>query len=331
MPCNVPAATARTRLAMKQSEYGVVPALQNTPPGMLKGSHILFLLSCLAATPAWARAQKTPGLKAPVLEASKQEPQKKSSVKPILALTLRPTWYQSETLFEMENSVEAGIQFSEKFALSYNQDFNTNISKTGNVSDAGDFTPSAQDGFLRMNFRKIRESDDKLTTFSDQVRVYFPTEPVKRDAGMVTIVRNYFVFDRKFSSTLNFTVYETPILHVYDRDSRTGSDGKQSANPVFENRFVIEPAISLTSKLTLGLPLNLYTVKFRDAGDKVDKSGEWIPNLTFSPWLELSVTDNLLFGLYYETGNFAEKTDSGLVWTDGQKSGLFQAYVRLGI
>ncbi len=328
---NVRAATRSARPRMKQAEYGLVLALHSSPDGMLRGFHILFLFAVLTATPAWARAPKAPGLSGNALRTTRKEEPKKGGAKPLLLVTVRPTWYQSETLFELENTIEAGIQFSDKFALTYVQDFNTNISKTGNAADAGDVTPVLQDGFIRMNFFKIRESDDKLFTFNDQVRVYFPTEQVKRDAGLVTIVRNYFVFTRKISESVNFWFYEVPILHVYDRAERTLSDGKTQANPVFENRLILEPMFTLFPRVTLGIPINLSTVKFRDAGEKAAKSGEWIPSITITPWLEWAATDFMTFGMYYETGNLSEVTDAGLVWTTGQTSGLFQAYVRFGL
>jgi hypothetical protein len=290
-----------------------------------------ILIALLIAAPAWARSQKTPGLlKGPVLEGWGKE-RTKESAKPLLAVTLRPTWYQSEPTFEMQNTVELGIKFNSKFALSYVQDFSTNVSKTGDLAQAGDFTPVWYDGFLRLNFSKVSESDDKLFSYSDQVRVYFPTNDEKRDAGMLTILRNYFVFDRTISKSLNFTFYEVPILHIYDRAGSTNAAGKPVANPILENRIILEPSVKLSSSVTLGLPLNFTVVKFRDFQEKAEKNAEWVPSLTFSPWIEWQISDPLLLGFYYETASVADKTDGGLVWTDGQKSGYYQAYLRIGL
>jgi hypothetical protein len=296
---------------------------------MARGIYILFVALSLVAAPAMARSQKTPGLKGPVMEAEGKE-KPKSGAKPILAVTLRPTWYQSEPTFEMQNTAELGVQFTEKFALSYVQDFSTNVSKTGSLADAGDFTPTWYDGFIRMNFKKVSESDDKLFSFSDQVRVYLPTDPTKREAGFITTIRNYFVFDRKVTGSMGFTFYEVPILHVYDRAGTTDDKGKGTASPIFENRIILEPTVEIVPKVTLGLPLNFHVVKFREF-DKAENSGEWVPTLTFSPWIEWQMTDLLLLGFYYETASVAKKTDAGLVWTDGQHTGYYQAYLKIAL
>ncbi len=296
---------------------------------MGRPTHILWIW-LLVPAPLWARGQKTPGLHEPVLQAQGQAPSREGA-KPILAVTLRPTWYQSEATFEMQNTVELGAKFNDNFALSYAQDFSTNVAKSGGVAAAGDFTPAWYDGFFRLNFSKIRQSEDKLFSFSDQVRVYLPTNPAKREAGLITALRNYFVFDRKVTSHMNFTFYEVPILHLYDRSGNTDAKGKSVANPIFENRIVMEPSFTPVPGVTVGLPLNVIVVKFRDFGPKADNSGEWIPALTFSPWIEWQISAPLTLGFYYETASVAEKTDVGIVWTDGQRAGYYQAYLRLAL
>jgi hypothetical protein len=293
---------------------------------MGRGTYIFLCLLCLPGA-AWARSARSSTTSGPVVRAQKKEPPKESA-KGIFALTLRPTWIQNDPTFQMENTVEAGIQFHPNFSLSYAQDFNTNTSKTGSF---GDFTPSWQDGFLRFKFNNVSQSDDKLFTYNHQLRVYLPIEQTKRDAGFITAIRNYFLFDRKVSSALTFTVYEVPILHIYDRAGSTNSKGEQVANPLFENRFILEPTISLLSNLQVGLPLNLYLVRYQDFGETAKKSGEWIPSVTFSPWIEWQMVPAVALGFYYETATVAEKTDAGLVWTDGQKAGYYQAYIRLGL
>lgn len=276
----------------------------------------------MAASSAFARSPKAPGV-------AQTKATEESGPKPIVAVTIRPTWFQNEPTFHLENTVELGIQASPNFAFSYVQDFNTNEAKSGRLSDAGNFDPVWQDGFFRLRFSNVRQSDDKLLSFSDQLRVYLPTEPTKRDAGLVTMIRNYFIFDRKLSDSFAFTFYEVPILHVYDRAGHTNAKNEAEANPIFENRVILEPTIKFGSSITVGLPLNFYLIKYRDFGDTAKLSGEWNPVLTFSPWIEWQILAPLTLGFYYETGSLAQKTDVGLVWSDGQRAGYYQAYVRL--
>ncbi len=291
----------------------------------------ILLASMFAGSAVWARAQKAPGLPTgPVLKGEGKERPKEDSAKAIAIFTVRPTWYQGDPTFEMQNTVELGIKFSDKFALSYSQDFNTNTTKTGNYSQA-ELAPILFDGFIRANFSKVSVSDDKLFSYSNQLRVYFPTNSDKRDAGMLTTVRDYFVFDRTITSSLSFTFYEVPIVHVYDRSGYTDGKGKDVAHPIFENRVILEPSFKVFPKVTLGVPLNFTLVKFRDHSAKATNNDEWVPSLTFSPWIEWQVTDPIALGFYYETASVADKTEAGLVWTDGQKAGFYQFYLRVGL
>lgn len=310
----------------------VVHPLQNQPLGMGRRTHSLVLVALLGVSlaPAYGRAPKPAAAAAPAtLKTEKREEKKGDRLRLLLELTVRPTWFQNEPTFHLENTAEIGFKIGDHTTLSYAQDFNSNESPAGRLSEAGNFTPVLQDGFLRMRFKNIRKSDDGLFTFSDQLRVYLPTAATKRDAGMLTAIRNYFVLNRSITPSFDFTFYECPILHVYDRDGAKNAKGDKVANPIFENRIILEAGLKPWSNVSIGIPLNFYLTRYRNFGDDAKLSGEWEPTLTFSPNVEWEIVPLVTLGFWYETGSLTQKTDFGVQWSDGQKSGYYQGYVRL--
>lgn len=238
------------------------------------------------------------------------------------ALELRPSWDTLRGTFNSENSAQLGLNLN-TWQVSYNQDIDTTASgaQTPDVAHS----PIIQDGHLKVVVPNLWT--DGTTSFTNEFRGYFPTNSQRRDAGMMTALRNYFIFTHRFSPTVSFSFIEAPILHVYSEagtDSPTGS----SANPVFENRNIVSFNMNLGPTVTLSLPLHFYATKHRDYKPTAANNAEWTPAFFAWPELRWAVSSNLTLGTAYRTNSFFKVVETGTVPGDG--GGAFQGILAVG-
>ncbi len=213
------------------------------------------------------------------------------------ALDMRPSMAASGAdSFHTENSVELGINLTEDINVSYLQAFNTNIAR--HRGDGTGLDLYAFDGFFRARFAPIWKSADESLTFTYAPRVFTPTFKARRDAGMITTVRNYFTLSKKVSSVVTVTGSIIPIFHAYSRTG-SGSGTDASANPVFENRVYAIVDISLTDKLSLSLPLFFHQTRHLNYQAGAKNNDAWSLLVWTYPELLYAVTPKLTVGVAF--------------------------------
>jgi len=240
---------------------------------------------------------------------------------------IRPTVaLRGQDSFRSEDSVELGYRFNPSFQLLYHQDFWTNLYNSSLVGGAEGVGLIVHDGYFDWFSDRVWESQDKSLFISYEGRLYAPTFSSRREAGMMTALRNYLIVGKKVNETVSVNFVETPIIHFYDRASHLGK-----ANPALENRMTLELALSLTSKLGLSLPLSWSAMKMRavegsSGGNKVE-SFVWI-----NPELSYSLNDNYLVGLgYYDTTSLVKSDFSSLQIFEGLEDGVVQMFLRASL
>lgn len=244
---------------------------------------------------------------------------RKRTANPVVSgfLDLRPGMSTTTGDLNSENSIGLGTGLSPSTALSYVQEFNS-------VNSEGTQDLQMGDGSLRLHLGSLWERKDWNISFSDQVRIYFPTVSQKRDAGMILSIRNYFIWRMQVSESVAFEFCEVPIVHIYNEDGVVNEAGA-SANPSFENRIMVGPSFRLAERITLGATLHFYTQKFRDFDPAAQNNDEWIPTLFFWPEINFALSSGFYTGFGYRTENLMTTTTGGTTLADGLGTGLFQA------
>jgi hypothetical protein len=234
---------------------------------------------------------------------------------------IRPSFDTKDSGFFSENCAHLGMKFGSQTSLRYVQQINTvptsSEEKSGSVA--------LSDGYMRADFSDIVRGFEDRVGMSLETRVYVPTDSAKKDAGMISIWRNYLKLSNQVSQSVAFKFAAVPILHFYNK-SGVASAGSASANPIFENRFILGPDIALSESVSLSLPVHFYLVKFR-AFAPADNSDSWTQYLGFEPELTYSITPNYYFGAAYRTTNLIQQEETGATLNDGFAKGAIQAVV----
>lgn len=242
-------------------------------------------------------------------------------------LDLRPTMaLRGQDSFRSEDSVELGYRFNPSFQLLYHQDFWTNIYNSSLVGGAEGLGLVVHDGYFDWFSDRVLESRDKSLFVSYEGRLYTPTFAPRREAGMITALRNYLIVGKKVNEAISLNFVETPIVHFYDRATHLGK-----ANPALENRMTFELALSLTSQLGLSLPLSWSAVKMR-AIDGMTDSGKVESFVWINPELSYRLNDNYLVGMgYYDTTSLVKSDFSSLQIFEGLEDGVVQMFLRASL
>ncbi|MFM8269579.1 MAG: hypothetical protein ACKN9V_05255 [Pseudomonadota bacterium] len=235
-------------------------------------------------------------------------------------LDIRPSDVFKDTdSFRMENSVSFGYRFPSQFQMLYQQEIWSNLSSSPTLPGGPQGSVFARDGFFSFTTDKFWKSEDESWFATYEGRAYLPTFAARRDAGMLTAVRNYFILGKKVNPYLTMTVTEAPVLHLYSQDSFNGK-----ANPVFESRFQLKAALNLTSQLTLGLPLIWQRTKMRESAGAA-KSGIWDNFVWINPEIYYALDSHYTLGLaYYDLTGLAKNDFSDLQILDGLRDGVVQ-------
>jgi hypothetical protein len=231
---------------------------------------------------------------------------------------LRPSdVFKGEDTFRMENSAELGYRFNPKLQLTYKQEIWGNLVQPSLSASPNNFF--VRDGWVDVLCDKVFVNEDQSLFFTYEGRAYLPTFETRRNAGMVTAVRNYATVGKKPTGWMTVSATETPIAHFYSQDSYLGK-----ANPVFENRFQLKAGINLTSKLSLSLPLIWQATKMR-LSQGASKSGIWDNYVWINPEIFYAVDPHLVMGLgYYDVGSLMKNDLSDTQIGDGLRDGVVQ-------
>jgi len=285
--------------------------LESEMPKLSLVTWLFFLTLPFAGT-----AQAAPTLEEQPAAISAEIP----SGKFIGTLDIRPSDVFKDTDgFRMENSVSFGYRFPSQVKVLYQQEVWSNLTTSPSLPGGPQGSIFARDGFFSFVSDSFWKSDDAQWFTSYEGRAYLPTFAVRRDAGMLTAIRNYFTLGKKLSPWATVTLTETPIAHVFSTNAFNGK-----ANPIFENRFQVKATLNLTSQLTLGLPLIWQSTKMRQSPG-ASKSGIWDNYIWVNPELFYALDSNYTLGLaYYDLSGLTKNDLSDLQIMEGLRDGVVQ-------
>ena len=255
-----------------------------------------------------------------------QEDSQEASKKVFGTIDLRPSAVlKGQDTFRFENSAELGYQLSKKFQVLYHQDFLMNLYNPSAQSGAQGLGLQAQDGFFDWFREAWVESTDGTFSVSYEGRLYLPVASNRRDAGLITALRNYFIFGKKVSNRVTFNFIEAPIFHFYDRP-----DFKGRANPILENRLGLQLALKLADKWSLSLPLLWSATKLRSMSSSSNADLDhfvWInPELSYAP------NEKYTVGMgYYDNTSLLTSDLSAFQVGEGLEDGIVQCFVRANL
>ncbi len=204
------------------------------------------------------------------------------------SLELRPYYKSKVGETHTENEAMLGYQFNKNVNAVYRHYINTNIYNPADSTTGLNLTSGG--GFAQVKVNNIWQSG--VTAFNYEGRVYSPTAKGDRDAGFITLVRNYFKLKNDLNKTLTLTVAEVPMFYV-----TTKSGGPDGANRVFQNRVIAMASVNFTDKLSLDVPFlyDVFTTK-----EHAGKAGSTGHDLWFYPELNYAVAPHWDIGMAFE-------------------------------
>lgn len=236
---------------------------------------------------------------------------------------IRPSHYV-DTL-RTENYLDLGYKTGNHHFI-IEQDFNTNLYNPSSTTGYSGADVEIRDTFLRYKYNNVWESDDKVFSLSYELRPFLPTFKSRRDAGMITIVRNYAKFAAKVSDSVTLSLWEIPIAHIYNRSGNFNSAGEAVPNAAFENRIYFIADWSMSERWSLSFPLMLNSARLREFGGK---GGNWDHYLWIYPELDYAIDANYTVGLsWYNDAGFTKGDLSETTLESGFKNGVTQLVFR---
>lgn len=250
-----------------------------------------------------------------------------TSSKFIGVLDIRPTVAtKGQDSFRFENSAQIGYQFSPVFNLIYDQNFWMNLYNSSLVGGAEGIGFIPQDGYFDWTRDRVLESKDKTLSLAYEGRLIMPTMGSRREAGMITVLRTYFILGKKLSEAVSLSLVEAPILHAYSQAAHNGK-----ANPLVENRVGLQVSLNLSKQLSFSFPLIWSATKMRSAPG--NKSSGNIENFVWiNPELSYSIDSHYNVGLgYYDTSSLMSSDLSAFQIGDGLVDGVVQVFLRASL
>lgn len=238
-------------------------------------------------------------------------------------VTLRPSLaIEGADYFVSDNEVMLGYQFHPQSTLSYTQHIHSS-------SVTGSDGVRSHDGFLKYKYASLW-SNNSGTSLTHQPRIYLPTASSKRDAGMITAVRNYLILTQKFTESMSVSLYEVPILHVYSRAAATGV----KANPVAENRVYLGFNANLTNALSFEFLIMEFSTRTASVSGAAN-SAAWTHLVAAYSEIMYSLSPRVAVGAAYESANNGTSLMTpglgGFQISDGLKDGVISAVLSVSL
>jgi len=236
----------------------------------------------------------------------------------------RPSYRMLVGEFHSEDSATLGYQFDQKNSVVYKQDFNTNIYEPKSAAVSG-LNASLADGYLKEKFNDLY-NDGKLS-LSYEGRQYLPTSTVRRDAGMVTALRNYVKL--KYQATSNFALSfeEVPVIHIYSSAGTITGKGPL-ANPVFENRASVGLEYVFSDKIKFMCPFLVSDLRTRGYSSLAENNEKWLHRIWINPEVYYTVNSNVIVGLGFYSENLIQNNNfTDMIVDRGIEQGTVQFIV----
>lgn len=231
----------------------------------------------------------------------------------------RPSYISKIGEMHTEDAVELGYDFNPGTSLFYRQELTTNLYNPGNVSG---IDSNAGDGSIRGTLYNLLPLEGTPYTFGYEGRVYLPTMERRRDAGMISTIRNYLWL--KYSPTKSFNLYvaEVPVVHLYNQVG-TGN----TANPIFENKVDMIAEYNFTRNFRASLPIKFSITKYSNYKVGAKYNDAWVNFLQVYPEIMYKLTPNWRVGAAVYTGALTNAGLSELTLEEGFKNSTFQTFV----
>lgn len=243
----------------------------------------------------------------------------------IAGAEFRPTWNLGDRKWTGEHVLELGYKIGTKGMIAYRQQIDSAMTPSLDGQYFG-----FSDGYLmgRIYGTPNPQSGVGLTF---EPRVYFPTDPAKRDHGLVTAIRSYFKVERKLTDNFSMLLWEVPILHAYSQrgfqSATPNPDGTVGleANPLFENRVYAGPVFSWGKGFaSLMTTLQLKNTRYSDFSETAKYNDDWQHELTFYSEFTVQILPNIGLGVAYESGNLIQADFSDFNMYSGFNTGRGQ-------
>jgi len=245
----------------------------------------------------------------------------------IASIDIRPTAsFKGQDSFRFENSFDLGYQLSPQSLILYHQDYWMNLYNSRLAGGEDGLGLIVQDGFFDWTYDNFFKSADDSVSLSYEGRLYLPTFASRREAGMLTALRNYLILGKKFSPDFQLNLIEAAILHAYDRAAYNSQ-----ANPFWENRVTIQTVWNLNEKWQFSFPVSWSVTHMRTAPgaqfSNINKNFVWInPELRYS----LSPTYRVGMG-YYDTTSLIRSDFSAFQIGEGLEDGVAQVFLQASL
>ena len=222
------------------------------------------------------------------------------------SVEVRPSYKSMLGEFHSEDSAVLGYQFTRDTSATYKQDFNTNVYDPHLIESQSGLNAYLVDGYFKEKITNLIN----IGSFSlgYEGRQYLPTWALRRQAGMLTAIRNYLKIKYQATSRLILTFEETPVVHLYDQPGSITRKGPL-ANPIFENRSSVGAEYAFSDRLKLILPVMLSDVRNREYDSAAVNNSKWSHKLWVNPELYYTVNPNVTVGMGYYSDNLLKNGD----------------------
>ncbi len=213
-----------------------------------------------------------------------------------------------------------GYQMTPDNSVDYIQYFTTNLYNPTGPSQLGLL---GEEGFVRGRFNNLQVSPRTGVSVGYEARLYLPTKPAQRKAGLITAMRNYVNFTKVVSPKATVLVQALAATYAYERGASSAS-GTFTANPLVEPRLYVVPMFQLTPKTTLNFPVMFWATMHHNVPG-ADKSNRTTFSAAIWPEVYYMVAPKTQIGVSYYSGNFVDGFQTALT------QGTFQAILQQAI